>query len=114
MLRLADFKIYGPDVSTTINKMSFLDHRGLFVENLSSKFSYTKKQIKLENLDLLTKESILKGTVSLNYKIEDFSHFTDKVEFDVKLDKASMASNDIRYFYNELGKNQHFYIKAKY
>ncbi|MFV8346151.1 translocation/assembly module TamB domain-containing protein [Flavobacterium sp. ZB4P13] len=109
---VTDFKIYGPDVTTMINKMSFLDFRGLYVKNLSSKFSYSKKNIKLENLDLLTKESTLKGTVLLKYKIEDFSNFTDKVQFDIKLDAASLASNDIRYFYKELGRNQHFYTKA--
>ncbi|MFV8393290.1 translocation/assembly module TamB domain-containing protein [Flavobacterium sp. LB2P6] len=109
---VTDFKIYGPEVTTMINKMSFLDFRGLYVKNLSSKFSYSKKNIKLENLDLLTKESTLKGTVLLKYKIEDFSNFTDKVQFDIKLDAASIASNDIRYFYKELGRNQHFYTKA--
>lgn len=109
---VTDFKIYGPDVTTMINRMSFLDFRGLYVKNLSSKFSYSKKNIKLENFDLLTKESTLKGTVLLKYKIEDFSNFTDKVQFDIKLDAASIASNDIRYFYKELGRNQHFYTKA--
>ncbi|TDE28299.1 translocation/assembly module TamB [Flavobacterium ranwuense] len=109
---VTDFKIYGPDVTTMIDRMSFLDFRGLYVKNLSSKFSYSRKNIKLENLDLLTKESTLKGTVLLKYKIEDFSNFTDKVQFDIKLDAASIASNDIRYFYKELGRNQHFYTKA--
>jgi len=110
---VADFQIYGPEVTTIINKMSFLDFRGLYVKNLSSKFSYSKKNIKLENLDLLTKESTLKGTVLLKYKIEDFSNFTDKVQFDIKLAAASIASNDIRYFYKQIGRNQHFYTKAR-
>lgn len=109
---VTNFQVYGPDVSTTINKMSFLDHRGLYVENLSSNFSYSKKRIKLENLDLLTRGSKVKGTVYLNYKIEDFSNFTDKVQFDIKLDTALIASNDIRFFYKELGKDQNFYTKA--
>ena len=109
---VTDFLIYGPDVTTNINKMSFLDFRGLYVKNLKSKFTYSKKNIKLENLDLLTKESTLVGTVLLNYKIEDFSNFTDKVLFDIQLNSASVASNDIRYFYKEIGKNQHFYTKA--
>jgi virulence-associated protein VapD len=109
---VANFQLYGSDVTTIINKMSFLDHRGLYVENLSSKFSYSKKSIKLENLDLLTRGSKVKGTVYLNYKIEDFSNFTDKVQFNIKLDTASIASNDIRFFYKELGKNQHFFTKA--
>ena len=95
---VTDFLIFGPDVTTNINKMSFLDFRGLYVKNLKSKFTYSKKNIKLENLDLLTKESTLVGTVLLNYKIEDFSNFTDKVLFDIQLKSASIASNDIRYF----------------
>ena len=111
---LTNFKLYGPEVSTLISKMSFQDHRGIFVENLSAKFSYTKKSIKLENLDLVTKESNLKGAIALNYDIDkgDFSHFTDKVAFDIQLEKANLASNDIRYFYDELGKNLRFYIKG--
>ena len=109
---LTDFQIYGPEVTTMIDKMSFLDFRGLYVNNLNSKFTYSRENIKLEKLDLLTKESTFKGTVVLKYKIEDFSNFTDKVLFDIKLDAASIASNDIRYFYKEIGKNQHFYTKA--
>lgn len=112
---VSNLKVFGPEVNTTINKMSFQDHRGIFVENLSGKFSYTKKFIKLENLNLVTKESNLKGGIVLNYDIDkgDFSRFTDKVEFDIKLDKADLASNDIRYFYNELGKNQHFFVNGR-
>jgi hypothetical protein len=112
---LTNFKLYGPEVSTLISKMSFKDHRGIFVENLNTKFSYTKKHIKLENLDLVTKESNLKGKIALNYDIDkgDFSHFTDRVEFDIELDKANLGSNDIRCFYNELGKNLRFYVKGR-
>ena len=109
---VTDFLIFGPDVTTSIHKMSFLDFRGLYVKNLSSKFSYSKKNIKLKNLDLLTKESTLNGDVALNYKIEDFLNFTDKVQFDIKLNSASIASNDSRHFYKELGKNQHFYVRT--
>ena len=108
-----DFKIYGPSVNAQINKMSFKDHRGIFVKKLSGKFSYTKQAIKIASLDLETNESKLRGDVALNYKIEDFSDFVNKVEFDIKFDKASLASNDIRIFYNELGKNQQFYINGR-
>lgn len=109
---VTDFMIYGPDVTTNINKMSFMDFRGLYVKNLKSKFAYSKKNIKLDNLDLQTKESSLTGSVLLKYKIEDFINFNDKVRFDIKLNTASIASNDIRYFYDEIGKNQRFTIKT--
>ena len=110
---ISDFKLYGPDVNTIIHRFSFLDHRGLYVSNFAGKFSYTKKQIKVENLAIKTKRSSIYGKAILNYKVEDFLHFTDKVQFDVALDSASIASNDIRYFYDGLGKNQHFKIKTK-
>ncbi|MGO4821129.1 MULTISPECIES: translocation/assembly module TamB domain-containing protein [unclassified Flavobacterium] len=109
---ISDFLLYGPAVKTFINKMSFQDHRGLYVANLSANFSYTKKNIKLESLDVTTKESKIKGDVFLHYKIEDFANFNDKVQFDIKLKTARLATNDIRHFYKELGKNQFFDIKA--
>lgn len=108
--KLDDFYIKGPDVTTYIERLSFKDHRGLFVKNLTSNFTYTKKNILLENLDLTTPESVMKGKVELKYKREDFSDFNNKVVFDVQMDKAQIASNDLNYFYNEFGKNNLFKI----
>lgn len=109
---VSNFKIYGPDVTTKIEKMSFLDHRGLFVRNLSSQFTYTKKHILLNELDLVTNHSLFKGNVALNYKREDFQDFNNKVQFNILIDQASLSTNDIRYFYKELGENQNFTLKA--
>jgi hypothetical protein len=108
-----DFKVYGPEVYANIKKMSFLDHRGLYVEDLKGNYSFTQTQMKLEKMEIKTPESSVKGDVSLNYTIDDFAYFTDKVDFDVKIKSGILASNDIRYFYNELGKYQYFKIKAR-
>ena len=99
--KLKDFKIYGPDVTTEIEKMSFLDYRGLFVKNISSQFTYTKKKILLEKLDLETDHSNLKADVLLSYKREDFVEFNDKVLFDINVKQASVSTNDIYFFYKE-------------
>ncbi|WP_081824682.1 translocation/assembly module TamB domain-containing protein [Flavobacterium seoulense] len=109
-IELTDFKLHGPNVNTTINKLSFLDYRGLFIEKLSTVFSYSKKKIELKNMELKTPETTIKGAVKLTYKVEDFAHFNDKVKFDVRLNTSKIATNDIRYFYKELGVNQFFYI----
>jgi hypothetical protein len=53
-----------------------LDHRGLYVVNMSSDFTYSKKKIQFDNLDLSTKESKFKANVILNYKPGDFSLLT--------------------------------------
>lgn len=109
---LSNFKIYGPEVTTNIMKMSFLDHHGLFVENLKAKFIYTLKFIKLEKLNLKTASSFLNGNVVLNYDRKDFVDFNNKVQFDIQLDSSSLATNDIRYFYKELGKNQYYQLSS--
>lgn len=109
---LSNFQIYGPDVKVNIMKMSFKDHHGLYVENLKSNFTYTKEYIKLEKLDLLTKESFLKGNVVLNYNRADFADFNNKVLFDIKIDSSILATNDIDHFYKELEKNQYFKLTA--
>jgi hypothetical protein len=110
---LNDFKVQGPNVYTNIDEMSFLDHRGLFVENLNSKFTYTKKNIRLEELDFKTAESNFKGDVILKYDRKDFKDFNNKVIFEINSKVASIATNDISYFYKELGKNQKFDFKGE-
>jgi hypothetical protein len=109
---VSDFKIKGPNVYTNIDAMSLMDHRGLFVENITTAFTYTKENIRLENLDLKTAESTLKGSVILKYKRKDFADFNNKVIFYVSTKNASLATNDLRHFYNELGKNQQFNLSG--
>ena len=112
---LKDFQIKGPNVTTNINAMSLNDHRGVQVDNLAADFTYTKKNIILNKLEITTKESFLKGDVVLKYSKEnkDFSDFNNRVKFDVTLDSATLATNDIRHFYKELDKNQKFFLKSK-
>ena len=112
---IQNFKIKGPNVTTIIKKMRFHDHRGVEVENLVADFEYTKKNILLNHLQLTTKESYLEGKVALKYNKDnkDFSDFNNRVKFDIVLDSATIATNDIRFFYKELDKNQKFYLKSK-
>lgn len=110
--KLDDFFIKGPNVYTFIEKLSFLDHRGLKMEQLTANFTYTKSNILLQNLDAFTKESEIKGLVELRYKREDFSDFNNKVVFDVNFEKATIASNDLNYFYDEFGKDNLFYVNT--
>ena len=108
--KIEDFFIKGANVTTFIDKLSFKDHRGLVVENITSNFTYTKKNILLEQLEMKTALSEMKGRVELKYNRKDFSDFNNKVIFDVQFDKATIASNDLNYFYNEFGKNNVFYV----
>lgn len=107
---IEDFFIKGATVTTFIDAISFHDHRGLDVKHMTTDFTYTKRNILLDKLEMLTLNSEMKGKVELKYERKDFSDFNNKVVFDVQFDKASLASNDLNFFYNEFGKNNHFYI----
>lgn len=110
---ITNFKIKGPNVTTNIEEMSFKDHRGLVVENLKSKFTYTKENIRLEELDLKTENSNFNGDIILKYNRKDFADFNNKVVFDINTNYAKISSTDVKYFWNEMGKNQEFVFSGK-
>ncbi len=109
---LGNLKIHGPEVTMLVKKMAFQDHRGLTVQNFTSDFTYNKTSILLKKLDLQTKNSRFSGDVALRYDRSSFKDFNNKVKFDIKIDSSSLATNDIRYFYKEIGSNRHFNLKS--
>lgn len=111
-ISLTNFKVYGPEIYANIQKMSFLDHRGVYIKNLKGNYSFTQQHMILDKMELKTEESTIKGYAALNYEIEDFSDFVNKVEFDFKFKSAKIASNDVRCFYNELGKDKVFKLRS--
>ena len=108
-----NFNLLGTDLNIDIEKLAFKDHRGLQIKNLSSQFTYTKKNIKLEKLDLTTTFSKFTGAIILTYNREDFTDFNNKVVFDINAKNAVIASNDILFFTDAFAKNQVFNLKAK-
>ncbi len=109
---LEKMRLYGPDITMGIRKMSFMHHRGLEVHNLRAGFTYTKKNILLRDLDLTTRHSKLQGDVALLYQREDFQDFNNKVRFDIRVDHGFINTDDIRYFYGELGRDRTFELKS--
>tara|TARA_R110000850_G_scaffold18580_4_gene57027 strand:- start:164307 stop:168755 length:4449 start_codon:yes stop_codon:yes gene_type:complete len=107
---LDQFAIKGSNVTTSIKSLAFKDHRGVEITNLVSKFTYSKTNIILDTLALKTVNSNFEGNVKLLYKREDFKDFNNKVVFDVQIDKATISTNDLNYFYNEFGPNNTFYV----
>ena len=109
---ISTFKIFGSEVTTKINKMSFKDHRGLQMKNLSGQFTYNSTSIILDEMLFTTKDSDFKGSAKLIYSGDDFGDFLNKVKFDVVFEEATISSNDVRYFYDELAKDKTFNIKT--
>lgn len=109
---LHNFKIKGSEINSDIEKLSFQDHRGIFVENLKTTMYYSNEKIVLKDLDATTSNSLLKGNITMKYKVGGMADFINKVDLDIKLDTASVATNDLNFFYNEFGKNKKFALKT--
>jgi len=110
---LEGFFIKGSDVGASIKQLTMLDYRGLLVKNLTGDYIYTKTGMSLSDFELQTAESSMKGNVKLDYTIEDMRDFVNKVQFDFDIYKATIASNEINYFYNEFDKDREFYLSSK-
>ena len=109
---ISNFSIKGPEVTTTIKKLAFLDHRGINVKNLSGDFLYNKTNLYLRNFSLKTPETTLEGTVDLKYKPKDFQDFTNKVVVDAEIIRSKISTNDLNLLYNEFAPNHKFYIST--
>lgn len=106
--RIQKFRVYGPEVSMNIRELAFTDYRGLAVRNLTGKFIYDKTHIRISEMEASTKHSLIKGDVQLKYDRKDFADFNNRVRFDIRLDQGLLSTNDIYYFYKELGRNRTF------
>ena len=98
------FKIEGPNVNGTINKLSFLESRNIEITNLSGNFQYTPTQITLDNLYLETKNSFWNGDFKLLFE-NGMANFKDNVVFDAIFEDTSISTTDLNKFYNEFGEN---------
>lgn len=109
------FVIQGPNVSTKIIDLSFIENHNLLITSLATDFSYTKKSMKFLNTFLQTKTSKIKGDIEFNYKREDFSDFNNKVNLTANIKQADVSLLDLKHFYNELGTEDvlHFSTEIK-
>ncbi|WP_241489671.1 translocation/assembly module TamB domain-containing protein [Lacinutrix algicola] len=98
--------IEGSDVSTRINTLSFLDSRGLIIQNMSTNFKYTLEDMTFNALNIRTKNSTLKGDLTFLYDREDFKDFENKVKLEAYFSDADIALDELNVFYNEFGVNQ--------
>jgi len=67
-----NFKVAGPNVSTEIAALSFVENHNLKIENLSSDFTYTKSYMSFKNTTVKTKTSSILADINFTYDRADF------------------------------------------
>lgn len=109
-LHVEDFKLVDSDINAKLENFCFTaDRKGekYTVKNMTGLFHYSKKEIRIDNLNMRTDDSTLNGHFLLSYdKPSDMSDFNNKVFWDVFFDRGSVVNfKDIRYFTDQFNKN---------
>ncbi len=104
-INATNFLIKGSDVSARINTLSFVDERGLVMQNLMTNFAYTLTDMTFANLQIETPHSVLKGDLKFSYDRKDLQYFTDKVLVSASFKDSEVQLDELNTFYNEFGKN---------
>ena len=102
----SDFQILGPEVTVTIDDMSFMSDRGIQVEQLATEFKYTKQQMRFDSLRIRTLGSHLVGNLVFNYERKDFTDFLNKVKLTADFDESTVAFDEINMLYDQFGKGK--------
>ncbi|MFD0763161.1 translocation/assembly module TamB domain-containing protein [Lutibacter aestuarii] len=108
-----NFKIEGPNVSTAIHKLSFIENHNVEVLSLSSNFSYSKQQMSFLNTILETEKSRISADIVFNYNREDFSDFNNKVAIQANVKNADVSFFDLQKFYSEFGTEDILHFSTK-
>lgn len=121
-LEAASLAILGSEVNAAITNAHFTmftsamrygtEQDGLVVKQLKADFTYARDHIYATDLTLTTAASTITGDLALLYKIEDFKDFNNKVKWDFSIDEAQIATNELRYFYNEILPNEQLSLQG--
>ncbi len=94
-----DFALEGKYLNADILNLSFKDEQGLRVKSLSAQAAYQAREMRLNNLKLVTGLSELRGDIALQYaEMKSFKNFVNEVNLSAQIEYGYLASSDIQYF----------------
>jgi len=105
-------KVIDQNFKININSLQAEEGRGLDIRNLRTDFSYSPTNMSLNSLFLTTPYSNVEGSIEMNYTLDDFSDFLNKVNWKIKLVDSNISTNDLVNFYAPFGSNQNLLIST--
>ena len=117
-MTVKNFKLVDSDITADLENFCFVATRNkeiYNVQNFTGKVHYSKKEIRVGNLNLRTDTSVLNGNLLLSYdEPSDMSDFENKVRWDVFFDRGSKINfKEIRYFTPLFDKNSSVDVYGK-
>ncbi|MGB6150937.1 MAG: translocation/assembly module TamB domain-containing protein, partial [Pricia sp.] len=105
-IHATDFQIDGPEVTAAIDAMSFSSDRGIRVDEMATRFNYSRQQMRFDSLQIRTPASYLNGNLVFDYERKDFADFLNKVNLTANFDDSTVAFDEINLLYDQFGKGK--------
>ncbi|WP_312555343.1 translocation/assembly module TamB domain-containing protein [Empedobacter brevis] len=117
-MTVKNFRLVDSDITADLENFCFtaVKNKEIYnVQNFTGKVHYSKKEIRIGNLNLRTDTSVLNGNLLLSYEEpSDMSDFADKVRWDVFFERGSKINfKEIRYFTEQFDKNSSVDVYGK-
>jgi len=109
-----DFLVLGTEVSTRINKLSFIENRGITLKKLQTNFEYSPTEMNFNDLEITTEKSLLIGSLKFDYILKDLPQFVNKVQLIASFKDSNIALSEINKYYNKFGENQYAKLNANF
>lgn len=95
--------VHGDSVCANISNLGFNEKSGFKASNISGLFVMNDKKMALNNANIITNQTDLKGDLSVKYKrFTDFKKFNSKVKMNFILTESVVNFSDISYFSKSL------------
>ena len=108
-----DFKLNDVEITAQINDLQFDADRGYNLRGLKTDFKYNPNEIVLNDMELTTINSVIRGDVYLDTKDEAFQDFNNQVTFDVDFAQSEISTTDLQAFYSEFGADHNILLSGK-
>ncbi|HSP11217.1 MAG TPA: translocation/assembly module TamB domain-containing protein [Salegentibacter sp.] len=109
-----DFEIEGDRISTEITNIRGNEKRGLSINHLSTDLTYSPTGMSLDDLIIQTPHSLIKADLKLDYVLNDFSDFTNKVQINGDFQETVLSSTDLKIFHESFGDDQLLIFDTKF
>ncbi|WP_372919390.1 translocation/assembly module TamB domain-containing protein [Salegentibacter sp.] len=109
-----NFEIEDSKISAEITNIRGDEKRGLNINHLSTDLTYSPTGMILDDLILQTPNSIIKADLELDYVLDDFSDFINKVQISGSFNETVVSSNDLKIFHDGFGDDQLLVFNTKF
>ncbi|GAB2770191.1 translocation/assembly module TamB domain-containing protein [Salinimicrobium soli] len=104
-MNVQDFLVKGSEIYARIEKLSAKEGRGLNINFLSTEFSYTKEEMRLDELELKNSHSDINADIVFDIR-NGFGEFENVVPIKANFKNSTISTTDLELFYDKFGKGQ--------